>query len=66
MHNLFANFVIILGICKHLSQDLVNDKENIALPGVVPRFSDLEVIALGLTAQIMEIDSECFLRPRQR
>lgn len=61
MHNLFANFVKILEVCKHLAQDLVTDKGNIPRPGVVPRFSDLEVIALSLTAESMEIDSECYL-----
>ncbi len=30
MHNLFANLVKILKIGKHLSQDIVNDKGNIA------------------------------------
>ena len=27
MHNLYANFVRILGVCKRFPQDLVNDKE---------------------------------------
>lgn len=44
-----------------LSQDLVNDKGNITRPGVVPRFRDLEVIALSLTAETMGIDSESYL-----
>lgn len=61
MHNLFANFVKILEICKKFSQDLVNDKGNIPRPGVVPKFSDLEVIALSLTAESLEIDSESYL-----
>ena len=61
MHNLFANFVKILEVCKYLTKDLVNDKGNIPRPGVVPRFSDLEVIALSLTAESMELDSECYL-----
>ena len=61
MHNLYANFVKILEICKHFSQDLVNNKGNITRPGVVPKFSDLEVIALSLTAETMGIDSECYL-----
>ena len=61
MHNLFANFVKILEVCKYLAKDLVNDKGNISRPGVVPRFCDLEVIALSLTAESMELDSECYL-----
>ena len=39
MHNLFANFVKILEVCKYLAKNLVNDKGNIPRPGVVPRFS---------------------------
>ncbi len=30
MHNLFANFVKILEVCKRFSQDLVNDMRNYA------------------------------------
>ena len=36
----------------------VTSHGNILLPGVVPKFSDLEVIALNLTAENMSIDSE--------
>ena len=61
MHNLYANFVRILEVCKRFSQDLVNDKGNIPRCGVVPRFSDLEVIALSLTEETMGYDSECYL-----
>ena len=61
IQNLFANFVKILEVCKYLAKNLVNDKGNIPRPGVVPRFSDLEVIALSLTAESMELDSECYL-----
>ena len=39
----------------------MNKKGNITRPGVVPKFSDLEVIALSLTAETMGIDSECYL-----
>ena len=58
MHNLYANFVKILEICKNFSINLVNELENIPRPGVVPRFSDLEVVALSLTAEHLSIDSE--------
>lgn len=40
MHNLFANFVKILEVCKFFAQDFVNDKGNMPRPGVVPKFSD--------------------------
>ena len=29
MHNLYANFVKILGVCKQFAQDLVNEKEKV-------------------------------------
>ena len=35
MHNLFANFVKNLEVCKHFAQDFVNDKGNMPRPGVV-------------------------------
>jgi len=58
MHNLNAIFAKDLEICKRFSNDLVNETGNITRPGVVPKFSDLEVIALGLTAETLSIDSE--------
>ena len=61
MHNLYVNFVIIFDICKSFSTNLVNELGNMPRPGVVPKFSDLEVIALNLTAESMSIDSENYL-----
>jgi len=58
MHNLYANFVKILEVSKQFSRELVNEKGNIPRCGVVPRFSDLEVVALSLTAESLSIDSE--------
>jgi hypothetical protein len=58
MHNLYAIFAKFLEICKHFSNDLVNEAGNITRPGVVPKFSDLEVIALSLTAEMLSVDSE--------
>ena len=58
MHNLYANFVKILEICKDFSKDLVNGLGNLPRRGVVPRFSDLEVIAFSMLAEHMSIDSE--------
>lgn len=58
MHNLYAIFAKFLEICKHFGKTLVNEKGNQPRRGVVPRFSDLEVIALSLTAESVEIDSE--------
>ena len=61
MRNLYANFVEILDVCKKFSKNLVNEQGNIPRRGVVPRFSDLEVIALSLTAEKFSIDSESLL-----
>ena len=47
MHNLYARFVKILEICKKIGKDLVNKNGNIPRRGVVPKFSDLEVISLS-------------------
>jgi hypothetical protein len=43
------------------SADLVNEKGNIPRRGVVPKFSDLEVISLSLAAESIGIDSDSFL-----
>ena len=61
MRNLYANFGKILDICKEFSKNLVNERGNLPRRGVVPRFSDLEVIALSLTAEKLSIDSESLL-----
>ena len=61
MRNLTANFGKILDICKDFSKNLVNERGNLPRRGVVPRFSDLEVIALSLTAEKYSIDSESLL-----
>ena len=53
MHNLYAIFAKFLDICKMFSADLVNEKGNIPRRGVVPKFSDLEVISLSLAAPIV-------------
>ena len=61
MCNLYTKFVKILGICKQFSQNLVNECGNIPRRGPVPKFSDLEVVALSLTAEAESIDSEKWL-----
>ncbi len=61
MRNFIANFVRILGICKHFAGNRVNEHGNVPRCGVVPKFSDLEVIALGITAEAFGIDSENLL-----
>ena len=61
MYNFCAKFRQILDICKRHSENLVNSLGNIPRVGVVPRFSDLEVIALSMTAEAFGIDSENYL-----
>ncbi len=61
MHNLYARFVKILEICKKIGKDLVNKNGNIPRRGVVPKFSDLEVISLSMTSESLGIDSEAYL-----
>lgn len=58
MHNLYAIFAKFLDICKQMSENLVNESGNVPRRGVVPRFSDLEVIALGMTSEALGVDSE--------
>ena len=61
MCNLYTKFVKFLEICKQFSYDLVNERGNVTRRGPVPRFSDLEVVALGMAAESEEIDSENWL-----
>lgn len=61
MHNLYAIFAKFLDICKQFAGNLVNKQGNIPRCGVVPRFSDLEVVALGMASESIGIDSESLL-----
>ena len=61
MHNLYAIFVRILERTKQMAGNLVNEKENVTRRGAVPRFSDLEIISLNLTAESIGIDRENYL-----
>lgn len=61
MHNLYTNYVKILDICKRFSSKMVDSKENIPRRGPVPRFSDIEVVALSMKAEAIGIDSENYL-----
>ena len=61
MYNLYTKFVKILEICKQFSENLVNEFGNVPRRGPVPKFSDLEVVALSLTAETESIDSEKWL-----
>ena len=61
MYNLYTKFVKILEIFKQFSENLVNESGNVPRRGPVPKFSDLEVVALSLTAETESIDSEKWL-----
>ena len=61
VYNLYTKFVKILEICKHFSENLVNESGNVPRRGPVPKFSDLEVVALSLTAETESIDNEKWL-----
>ena len=58
MHNFYAKYAKILDLCKRFSKNLVNELGNVPRRGVVPKFSDLEVIALSLTAESLSINNE--------
>ena len=51
MHNLYAIFAKLLNICKQIAGNLVNESGNVPRRGVVPKFSDLEVVALNMVSE---------------
>ena len=55
MCKLHTKLVKFLEICKQFSNELVNEKGNIVRRGPVPRFSDLEVVALSMAAEAEDI-----------
>ena len=61
MHSLYTKFIKILEICKQFSENLVNELGNVPHSGPVPKFSDLEVVALSLTVETESFDSEKWL-----
>lgn len=61
MHNIKVNFDKILEVIKDILSDEINEKGNYLRRGTVPKFSDIEVIALSLTAECLSIDSENYL-----
>lgn len=61
MHNIKTNFDKILGVIKDIIGGEINEKGNYLRRGTSPRFSDVEVIALSLTAECLSIDSENYL-----
>jgi hypothetical protein len=61
MHNIKTNFDKILGVLKDILADELTSDGNYLRRGTVPRFSDIEVIAMSLTAECLSIDSENYL-----
>lgn len=61
MHNIKTNFDKILVVIKDILGKEINAQGNYLRRGTVPRFSDIEVITLSLTAECLSIDSESYL-----
>ena len=57
MHNFIAKFRKNHEICKQFAENQVNESGNVPRRGVVPTFSDLEVVALSITAEAFGIIS---------
>lgn len=55
MRNFVTKFGKILEICKKFAGNQVKEKGNVPRRGVVPTFSDLEVVALSITAEALSI-----------
>ena len=58
MHNIKVNFDKIVEAIKDIIGDKINERGNYKRRGTVPKFSDMQVIALSLTAECLSIDSE--------
>lgn len=61
MSNFVIKFMRIHEICKKFVRDRVNKHSNESHCGIVPIFSDLEVISLSLTAEVFSFNSENYL-----
>ncbi len=61
MHNIKVNFDKIIEVVKDILSDELTVQDNFKRRGVIPRFSDVEVISLSLTAESLGIDSENYL-----
>ncbi len=64
MHNFIVKFAQILDIYKKFAGNRVDRNGNRPHRGIVPKFSDLEVIALSTTAEAFGFDSENYLFKR--
>lgn len=50
MHNLYAIFAKFLNICKQITGNLVNESGNVPRRGVVPRFSNIEIVEVNMAS----------------
>ena len=58
MHNIKTNFDIIFDICKSIFKEDVFDDGNFFKYPNKPKMSDIQLVALSLTAESLSIDSE--------
>ena len=61
MHNIKTNSDKILEVLKDIPGEQIHAKGNYLRRGTIPKFSDIEVIDLSLTAECLSIDSENYL-----
>lgn len=61
MHDIKANFDIILEKLKFLFSATLTEQGNLKRRGSLPQFSDIEIVSLNLTAEYLSIDSENLL-----
>lgn len=61
MHNLYAILAKFLNICKQVAGNLVNESGNVPRREVVPRFSDLGIVALNMTSEAVGINNESLM-----
>ena len=66
MRNFVAKSGKNLEICKKFAGNQVNEKGNVPRCGVVPTFSDVEVVALSITAEAMSIKLDVPYRLNQK
>jgi hypothetical protein len=61
MHCIKANFDKIMHVLEEILGDEYPTAGNLTRPGPKPKFTDVEVIALSITAECLGIDSELYL-----
>jgi hypothetical protein len=54
MHNIKTNFDKIIGVVKDIIGDEINEKGNYLRRGTLPKFSDIEVIAMRSDSRLFK------------